>query len=157
MSNRSSRPPHLKVSGDPDLVEKVEDALSQVYDPEIPVDVYNLGLIYEIDARRVDGRPKVKILMTLTAIGCPVTGSILGYVDQAVRDAVPGLGDEDLEIDVTFDPPWDPDMVSELGRELLKEVYGYDVVEDWKKRVQEQQEASQEQGAGGTSGGAQQA
>ena len=157
MSAKRSRPPHLKVSGDPDLVEKVEDALSQVYDPEIPVDIYNLGLVYEIEARRVDGRPKVRILMTLTAIGCPVTGSILGYVDQAVRDAIPGLGDEDLEIDVTFDPPWSPDMVSELGRELLKEIYGYDVVEEWKRRAQEMYQYQDQGGQQGAGGGAQQA
>jgi len=137
MSQTKSRPPNLKVSGDPDLITIVENALKEVYDPEIPVDVYNLGLIYEIEATREGGRPKVRILMTLTAVGCPITGSILGYVQQAILDKVPGIKEDDVEIDITFEPPWSPDMVSEEGRELLKEVYGYDVVEDWKQRYQQ--------------------
>jgi len=89
--------------------------------------------------------------MTLTAIGCPVTGSILAYVEQALLDKIPGLSEENLEIEVTFDPPWSPDMVSEVGRETLKELYGYDVVEEWKKRMSEQyQETSSEGQAQGS-------
>jgi len=147
----AKRPPFLKVSGDEDLIRLAEEALREVYDPEIPVNVYDLGLIYVIDARRVDGKPKVKILMTLTAIGCPVTGSILAYVEQALLDKIAGLSEENLEIEVTFDPPWSPDMVSEVGRETLKELYGYDVVEEWKKRMSEQyQETSSEGQAQGS-------
>jgi metal-sulfur cluster biosynthetic enzyme len=147
----AKRPPFLKVSGDEDLIQLAEEALREVYDPEIPVNVYDLGLIYAIDARRVDGKPKVAILMTLTAIGCPVTGSILAYVEQALLDKIPGLSEENLEIEVTFDPPWSPDMVSEVGREALKELYGYDVVEEWKKRMSEQyQETSSEGQAQGS-------
>ena len=147
----AKRPPFLKVSGDEDLIQLAEEALREVYDPEIPVNVYDLGLVYAIDARRVDGKPKVKILMTLTAIGCPVTGSILAYVEQALLDKIPGLSEENLEIEVTFDPPWSPDMVSEAGREALKELYGYDVVEEWKKRMSEQyQETSSEGQAQGS-------
>ncbi len=148
MSERK-RPPYLKVSGDPDLISAVEDALKEVYDPEIPVDVYNLGLIYEIEARRENGKPKVRVLMTLTAVGCPVTGSILGYVEQAILDKIPGISEDDIEIDLTMDPPWNPDMVSEEGRELLKEVYGYDVGEEWKQRysqASEEQEGQTPQG-----------
>jgi len=147
----AKRPPFLKVSGDEDLIQLAEEALREVYDPEIPVNVYDLGLIYVIDARRTDGKPKVKILMTLTAIGCPVTGSILAYVEQALLDKIAGLSEENLEIEVTFDPPWSPDMVSEVGREALKELYGYDVVEEWKKRMSEQyQETSSEGQAQGS-------
>jgi len=146
----AKRPPFLKVSGDEDLIQLTEEALREVYDPEIPVNVYDLGLIYAIDARRVDGKPKVKILMTLTAIGCPVTGSILAYVEQALLDKIPGLSEENLEIEVTFDPPWSPDMVSEAGREALKELYGYDVVDEWKKRISEQY---QETSSGGQAQG----
>ncbi len=142
----AKRPPFLKVSGDEDLIQLAEEALREVYDPEIPVNVYDLGLIYAIDARRVDGKPKVKILMTLTAIGCPVTGSILAYVEQALLDKIPGLSEENLEIEVTFDPPWSPDMVSEVGREALKELYGYDVVEEWKKRMSEQYQGTSSEG-----------
>ncbi len=147
----AKRPPFLKVSGDEDLIQLAEEALREVYDPEIPVNVYDLGLIYAIDARRVNGKPKVAILMTLTAIGCPVTGSILAYVEQALLDKIAGLSEENLEIEVTFDPPWSPDMVSEVGREALKELYGYDVVEEWKKRMSEQyQETSSEGQAQGS-------
>ena len=147
----TKRPPFLKVSGDEDLIRLAEEALREVYDPEIPVNVYDLGLIYAIDARRVNGKPKVAILMTLTAIGCPVTGSILAYVEQALLDKIAGLSEENLEIEVTFDPPWSPDMVSEAGREALKELYGYDVVEEWKKRMSEQyQETSSEGQAQGS-------
>jgi len=147
----AKRPPFLKVSGDEDLIQLAEEALREVYDPEIPVNVYDLGLIYVIDARRVNGKPKVAILMTLTAIGCPVTGSILAYVEQALLDKIAGLSEENLEIEVTFDPPWSPDMVSEVGREALKELYGYDVVEEWKKRMSEQyQETSSEGQAQGS-------
>jgi len=147
----AKRPPFLKVSGDEDLIRLAEEALREVYDPEIPVNVYDLGLIYAIDARRVNGKPKVAILMTLTAIGCPVTGSILAYVEQALLDKIPELSEENLEIEVTFDPPWNPDMVSEAGREALKELYGYDVVEEWKKRMSEQyQETSSEGQAQGS-------
>jgi len=146
----AKRPPFLKVSGDEDLIRLAEEALREVYDPEIPVNVYDLGLIYAIDARRVNGKPKVAILMTLTAIGCPVTGSILAYVEQALLDKIAGLSEENLEIEVTFDPPWSPDMVSEVGREALKELYGYDVVEEWKKRISEQY---QETSSGGQAQG----
>jgi len=142
----AKRPPFLKVSGDEDLIRLAEEALREVYDPEIPVNVYDLGLIYAIDARRVNGKPKVAILMTLTAIGCPVTGSILAYVEQALLDKIPGLSEENLEIEVTFDPPWSPDMVSEVGREALKELYGYDVVEEWKKRMSEQYQGTSSEG-----------
>jgi len=142
----AKRPPFLKVSGDEDLIQLAEEALREVYDPEIPVNVYDLGLIYAIDARRVNGKPKVAILMTLTAIGCPVTGSILAYVEQALLDKIAGLSEENLEIEVTFDPPWSPDMVSEVGREALKELYGYDVVEEWKKRMSEQYQESSSEG-----------
>ncbi|ADL18886.1 Phenylacetic acid degradation protein [Acidilobus saccharovorans 345-15] len=147
MAENRAGPPKLKVSGDPELIKLVEDALKEVYDPEIPVDIFNLGLVYEIEATKENGKPKVRVLMTLTAVGCPVTGSILGYVEQAILDRVPGISEDDIEIDVTFDPPWSPDMVSEEGRELLKEVYGYDVVEEWKQRYQQMnEEQSPQQG-----------
>ncbi|MFP3143707.1 MAG: iron-sulfur cluster assembly protein [Caldisphaera sp.] len=138
----SKRPPNLEVSGDEELIRKVEDALKEVYDPEIPVNVYDLGLVYQIEAKYVDNRPKITIVMTLTAIGCPVTGSILAYVEEAIKDRIPDV-DDNVDIEVTFEPPWNPDMVSEEGRELLKEVYGYDVVEEWKKNTQYAQQANQ--------------
>ncbi len=131
------RPPNLEVEGDEELIRKIEDVLKDVYDPEIPVDVYNLGLIYKIMAKYENGRPKVAIVMTLTAVGCPVAGTIMAYINQAVIDSIPGIKEDDVEIELTFDPPWNPDMVSEEGRQLLKEIYGYDVVEEWKRNMQQ--------------------
>ncbi|MGC8567321.1 MAG: metal-sulfur cluster assembly factor [Caldisphaera sp.] len=139
---KKSRPPNLEVTGDEGLINKVEEALKEVYDPEIPVDVYDLGLIYQIIANYENGKPKVTIVMTLTAIGCPLTGSILAYVEEAIKDKLPDIDENNIEIELTFDPPWNPDMVSSEGRELLKEVYGYDVVEEWKKNMQAQQTTS---------------
>ncbi|MEB3816579.1 MAG: iron-sulfur cluster assembly protein [Desulfurococcales archaeon] len=133
------------VSGDPEIVERVIKALKEVYDPEIPVNVYDLGLIYEIHVEKgKSGRPVVYILMTLTAPGCPVAGTVAAFAEEAVREAVPEA--EDVIVEITFDPPWDPDRVTEEGREMLKAIFGYDVVEQWKKQLQMQQ--ATEEGGG---------
>ncbi len=82
-------------------------ALKQVYDPEIPVNVYDLGMIYEI---RVDDNHKAFITMTLTAPNCPMVDDLLEQVHDAVMD-VPSV--EDVSIELTFDPPWDKNRMSE--------------------------------------------
>jgi FeS assembly SUF system protein len=82
-------------------------ALKTVYDPEIPADIYELGLIYRID---IEDDRTVKIDMTLTAPGCPVAGEMPGWVQNAVS-AVEGV--MDVEVNMTFDPPWSPDRMSE--------------------------------------------
>lgn len=124
-------------TGPKEIIDKVIKALKEVYDPEIPVNVYDLGLIYEIHAEEVKpGKYYVKIVMTLTAIGCPVVGQIAAYAEEAIKEMVPEV--EEVEVELTFDPPWSPDYVTEEGRELLKAIYGYDVVEDWKRRMAEQ-------------------
>lgn len=124
-------------TGPKEIIDKVIKALKEVYDPEIPVNVYDLGLVYEIHAEEVKpGKYYVKIVMTLTAIGCPVVGQIAAYAEEAIKEMVPEV--EEVEVEVTFDPPWSPDYVTEEGRELLKAIYGYDVVEDWKRRMAEQ-------------------
>jgi FeS assembly SUF system protein len=82
-------------------------ALRQVYDPEIPVNIYDLGLIYHID---VDEAKKVIVTMTLTAPNCPLADELLQNVHDAVRD-VPGVAD--VVINLTFDPPWDRSRMSE--------------------------------------------
>jgi len=82
-------------------------ALKQVYDPEIPVNVYDLGLIYEIE---VDEDKKAKIKMTLTAPNCPMVDELLQDVYDAVM-TVPGI--EDAVIELVFDPPWDKSRMSE--------------------------------------------
>jgi metal-sulfur cluster biosynthetic enzyme len=120
---------NVKVSGDEELVRIVIEALREVYDPEIPVNIYDLGLIYEIHVSKTeDGRPHVRILMTLTAIGCPVIGTLAVYVEEAIKDRIP---DAEVEVEVTFDPPWTPERITKEGREIFKAMYGYDIVEQW--------------------------
>ena len=82
-------------------------AIKTVYDPEIPSDVYELGLIYKID---IEDDRSVKIDMTLTAPGCPVAGEMPGWVQTAVS---PVEGIMDVEVNLVFDPPWTPDRMSE--------------------------------------------
>lgn len=82
-------------------------ALRQVYDPEIPVNVYDLGLIYEI---KVDEEHKVDIKMTLTAPNCPIADEVVNNVMEAVRD-VPGV--TDVVTELVFEPEWNKDMMSE--------------------------------------------
>jgi FeS assembly SUF system protein len=88
-------------------------ALKTVYDPEIPADIYELGLIYKID---VDDDRNVAIEMTLTAPGCPVAGEMPGWVENAVG-SVPGVGR--VDVTMTFDPPWSQDRMSEEARVAL--------------------------------------
>ncbi len=85
-------------------------ALKTVYDPEIPVDIYELGLIYKVD---IDDNRKVDIEMTLTAPGCPVAGDMPGWIETAARTVA---GVEDVEVRLTFDPPWDPSRMSDEAR-----------------------------------------
>jgi FeS assembly SUF system protein len=82
-------------------------ALRQVYDPEIPVNIYDLGLIYAIE---VDDAQKATVTMTLTAPNCPLVDQLLQEVHDAVRE-VPGVAD--VVITLTFDPPWDRSRMSE--------------------------------------------
>ena len=89
------------------LTDAIVVALKSVYDPEIPADIYELGLIYRVDI--ADDR-NVAIDMTLTAPGCPVAGEMPGWVQNAVG-AVEGVSD--VEVDMVFDPPWTPDRMSE--------------------------------------------
>ena len=89
------------------LTDDIVSALKTVYDPEIPADIYELGLIYKVD---VEDDRTVKIDMTLTAPGCPVAGEMPGWVQNAVS-AVEGISD--VEVNMVFDPPWSPDRMSE--------------------------------------------
>ena len=89
------------------LSDDIVAALKTVYDPEIPADIFELGLIYKID---IEDDRMVKIMMTLTAPGCPVAGEMPGWVDNAVS-AVEGVSG--VEVEMTFDPPWTPERMSE--------------------------------------------
>ena len=95
------------------LTDELIMAFKSVFDPEIPVDIYELGLIYKVD---IDDDRKVDIDMTLTAPGCPVAGDMPGWVENAARTV---KGVEDVEVRLTFDPPWDPSRMSDEARLAL--------------------------------------
>jgi len=95
------------------LNDQVIAALKKVYDPEMPVNIYELGLIYGIDT--TEGG-EVQVRMTLTAPNCPVAGTLPGDVERAIR-AVPGVTSVKLEL--TFDPPWSKDRMSEAAKLAL--------------------------------------
>jgi FeS assembly SUF system protein len=87
--------------------------LKTVYDPEIPVDIYELGLIYKVD---LDDNRNLSIDMTLTAPGCPVAGEMPGWVENAAR-SVEGI--QDVTVNMVFDPPWDASRMSEEAQVAL--------------------------------------
>ncbi len=95
------------------LTDDIIGALKSVYDPEIPVDIYELGLIYRID---VDDDRNVAVDMTLTAPGCPVAGEMPIWVETAVS-ALDGVGE--VKVQMVFDPPWDPSRMSDEARVAL--------------------------------------
>ena len=92
------------------LTDKLIEQLKTVYDPEIPVDIYELGLIYKVD---VSDDREVAVEMTLTAPGCPVAGEMPGWVE----DAVMGIdGIKSCTVNLVFDPPWDPSRMSDEAK-----------------------------------------
>jgi FeS assembly SUF system protein len=95
------------------LQDRVVAALKTVYDPEMPVNIYELGLIYGLT---VDESGRAAIQMTLTAPNCPVAGTLPGEVERAVRSA-PGI--TDVQIELTFDPPWSKERMSEAAKLAL--------------------------------------
>ncbi len=95
------------------ITSDIVAALKTVYDPEIPVDIYELGLIYRVD---IEDDRSVTVDMTLTAPGCPVAGEMPGWVENAVG-SVAGVGT--VEVNMVFDPPWDPSRMSDEARVAL--------------------------------------
>jgi len=100
-------PAHLQPEPESDLKRRIVENVREIYDPEIPVNVYDLGLIYNID---VGEDHHVDVLMTLTAPNCPAAGILPGQVEDAVRMTE---GVESVYLELTFDPPFTPDMMSE--------------------------------------------
>lgn len=92
------------------MTDDIIAAVKTVYDPEIPVDIYELGLIYKVD---IDDARFVNIDMTLTAPGCPVAGDMPGWVENAVG-VVPGVGG--VKVQLVFDPPWDQSRMSDEAK-----------------------------------------
>lgn len=92
------------------LTDDIVAALKTVYDPEIPADIYELGLIYKVE---IDDARVVKVDMTLTAPGCPVAGEMPGWVENAISTVA---GISDVEVSMVFEPPWTPDRMSEEAK-----------------------------------------
>ncbi|NRO94925.1 SUF system Fe-S cluster assembly protein [Paraburkholderia sp. NMBU_R16] len=105
------RSDRIDQSSEGELKERVIEALRTVYDPEIPVNIYDLGLIYALDVDEAAGR--IAIRMTLTAPGCPVAQTFPSIVEDAVL-SVAGVNDATVEL--VWDPPWDRNRMSEAAR-----------------------------------------
>lgn len=107
----SAIPPSAIPQADLDrLTDQLIEKLKTVFDPEIPVDIYELGLIYKVD---VSDEKDVAIDMTLTAPGCPVAGEMPGWVKDAVME-IPDI--KSCHVDLVFEPPWDPSRMSDEAK-----------------------------------------
>ncbi len=102
--------PAIVKSENPQLAQRVIDTIKTCYDPEIPVDIWELGLIYEIE---VNSNDEVKVLMTLTSPSCPVAETLPPEIEQKIRDTE---GVKAAKIELTFEPPWDKAMMSEVAQ-----------------------------------------
>ncbi|MEO0224168.1 MAG: iron-sulfur cluster assembly protein [candidate division WOR-3 bacterium] len=100
--------------------DEIIEVLKTVYDPEIPVNIVDLGLVYGIE---IDENGKVYILMTLTAPGCPIGDTIAFEIKDKLLQIE---GVSDVEVEITFDPPWTIDRITEEGREVLR-TFGFNI------------------------------
>ncbi|MCA6361430.1 MAG: SUF system Fe-S cluster assembly protein [Bacteroidetes bacterium] len=98
------------ISKDTDLAQRIIDAIKTCYDPEIPVDIWELGLIYEIN---VNDEKEVSVRMTLTSPNCPAAESLPAEVEQRVKEVE---GVKEGKVEITFEPPWEKDMMSEVAQ-----------------------------------------
>ena len=98
------------ISKDAQLAQKVIDAIKTCYDPEIPVDIWELGLIYEIN---INDDNELNIQMTLTSPNCPAAETLPAEVEQKTKD-VPGI--KSVKVEITFEPTWDKDMMSQVAQ-----------------------------------------
>jgi FeS assembly SUF system protein len=108
--NQSMENPPPVSAGAQGIEESIVEALKTVYDPEIPVNIYEMGLIYDLN---IEPGGQVQIKMTLTSPGCPVAGTLPGEVKDKV-ESVPGVAA--AEVEVVWDPVWNPSMMSEAAR-----------------------------------------
>ncbi len=100
--------------------EDIIEVLKTVYDPEIPLNIYDLGLIYGIE---ISDDGKVHILMTLTAPGCPIADSLI----YEIRDKLMQLeGVKNVDVELTFDPPWSLERITDEGKEILR-TFGFNI------------------------------
>ncbi len=100
--------------------DQVYERLRKVIDPETQLNVVDMGLIYEVEVRKKDGRPFLEVLYTLTTPGCPLMGTFQSMMTESLRDITPDFSPErDLNLELTFDPPWTRDLLSEEARAEL--------------------------------------
>ncbi len=102
--------PPIITTHNTELTQKVIDMIKTCYDPEIPVDIWELGLIYEID---LDAEQNLSLKMTLTSPSCPVAETLPPEVEQKLRD-IEGI--KSAKINLTFEPPWEKEMMSEVAQ-----------------------------------------
>ena len=96
--------------------EKIVEVLKECYDPEIPIDLWNLGLIYDIDIKENENLHEIKIIMSLTTPGC----SMGGQMAEDIKKKIGSLKNiSDVGVQVTFDPPWKPEMMTDFARKKL--------------------------------------
>ena len=122
-----------------ELREKVVKVLKEIYDPEIPISIYDLGLVYELNVSEEESAVSIK--MGVTTPLCPVTAYLASYVEQELKNRIPEL--KDVKVEVVFEPPWDPSRITPEGRERLKQIYGYDVVAEMITRARSVKEKSE--------------
>lgn len=103
-------PDHKQDPPDDDLYQRIVESLREIYDPEIPVNVYDLGLVYHLE---VHADNHVDVLITLTAPNCPAAGVLPGQMEDAVRETE---GVKSVNLEMTFEPPFSPQMMSEEAR-----------------------------------------
>lgn len=111
------------------------DIFKSVNDPEIPISIYDLGLIYEV----IMNGNSLNIKLNLTAIGCPYYREIINNIKNEIKNK---LNITDVNVEFIFDPPWNPSRMTKEGRDMYKAIYGYDPVEIW---LREQKEFEEEQ------------
>ena len=110
MAEPNQETPEAAAADPADVENGIVEALKTVFDPEIPVNIYELGLIYDL---AIEDAGQVKIKMTLTSPGCPVAGSLPGEVQTKV-EGVPGVANADVEL--VWDPAWSPELMSEAAK-----------------------------------------
>jgi FeS assembly SUF system protein len=102
--------PAMIIAKDAEFAQKVIDVIKTCYDPEIPVDIWELGLIYEIN---ISDDNEVKVVMTLTSPNCPVAETLPADVEQKIRELE---GVKKSTVEISFDPPWEKEMMSEVAQ-----------------------------------------
>lgn len=120
-----------------DIINKLVDIFKSTYDPEIPINIYDLGLVYEVTM--VNNALKIK--MTLTAVGCPYWQQIFNKIKEDINNA---LGISDIDIELIIDPPWTPLRMTKEGRDMYKVLYGFDPAEQWLKEKTEFEQEQEE-------------